>query len=221
MRKTNRAAPLLLVVDDEEDHCRAIKSYFSRRGFTGLAAASGEEALTTIKGCRPDLVLLDKKISGLMDGKGVLRALSQKGDTTKVIMITGYLVKPKEIREIKALGVAGFLTKPVDFEMLEQAVKRALGKRYPASLTPPPKQGSPDVWAQPDSFREIKHELANICGDINLKCELYLLDTEDGFYKDKTTEERLQAAIAVIKSVTNSAQRLKDLITRLSDLIKE
>ena len=211
--------PKLLVVDDEPEQCESIKSYFSRRNFLVLTAASGEEALALIKESKPDLVLLDMKLFGDMNGKDVLRLLREGDKDTKVVMITGDLLSERDIREITGLGIIDLLIKPVDFKTLQNVIKKALENKYPEAVRFEEVKPKHDLVET--SLRRLSHDLSNITSDIANKCELYILDTEEGVNKNKTEKERLDEAINIIKSVLKSADRLTDLVKKIASLAKK
>lgn len=211
--------PILIVVDDEQDQRDSIKNYFSKRNFLVWTAASGEEALALIKENKPDLVLLDMKLEGDMNGRDVLRILRQDDKDTKVALLTGDILSEQEIQEITDLGIVEFLSKPVDMQTLEGIIKKVLKESYPQAIrfeAVQPREESADA-----SLRRIAHDLSNITSDIANKCELYILDTEEGLNKDKTGKERLDEAIDILKSVLKSAERLTDLVKKLSLLAKK
>lgn len=209
--------PKLLAVDDEVDQCESIKSYFSRRNFLVFTASNGHDALSLIKENKPDLVMLDMKLSEDLTGKDLLKTLRQYDKDTKVVIITGDLLGEQEVKEISSFGIVDFLLKPVDVRTLEGVVKKVLQDNYPKSLRfeeiQPNKADSPEA-----SLRRIVHDLSNVANDITNKCELYILDTEEGLNKDKSEKERLNEAISVLKGVLKSAERLTDLIKKLSAL---
>jgi len=211
--------PILVVVDDEQDQCDSLKSYFSRRNFLVFTAATGEGALALIKENKPDLVLLDMKLEGNMDGKDVLRILRESDKETKVALVTGDVLSEHEIQEITDLSIVEFISKPVDMQTLEGIIKNVLKESYPKAIRfeeIKPKEESVEL-----SLRRISHDLSNITSDIANKCELYILDTEEGLNKDKSEKERLVEAIDILKSVLKSAERLTDLVKNISALAKK
>lgn len=211
--------PKLLVVDDEPEQCESIKSYFSRRNFFVLTAASGEEALALIKETKPDLVLLDMKLSTDMDGRDVLRVLRQSDKDTKVAIVTGDILTEDKIKDITDLGIVELASKPVDFQALEEIIKKVLKDNYPTAVHFEAIKAKEDSIEVP--LRGIAHDLSNITSDISNKCELYILDTEEGLNKDKSEKERLEEAINILKSVVKSSERLTDLVKKISSLAKK
>jgi len=159
------------------------------------------------------------KLEGSMDGKDVLRILRQSDKETKVALVTGDVLSENEIQEIADLGIVEFLTKPVDMQTLEGIIKKVLQESYPKTIrfeAIKPKEESVEV-----SLRRIAHDLSNITSDIANKCELYILDTEEGLNKDKSEKERLDEAINILKSVLKQTERLIDIVKKLSSLAKK
>ncbi|MDP2941051.1 MAG: response regulator [Candidatus Omnitrophota bacterium] len=219
LKNMQKEKPRLLVIDDEAEQCASLKNYFCRRNFQVFTTASGEEALTLIKDNRPDLVLLDMKLLGDMDGGDVLRELRRVDKNTQVAVITGDVLSEEKIREISALGIVDLVYKPVVFEVLEGIIRKALEKSYPQQVRFEQTEAKPE--AAELSFRRISHELANVTSDIATKCELYLLDTEEGLYKGKSEKERLDEAIKVIKAMSKLTERLTGLIKTIASLAKK
>ena len=78
----------ILVVDDDADVCQVMVKLLNRLGHEAACVSSGSEALNTIAGSRPDLVLLDVMMPE-MSGIEVLRTLrSKECDALPVIMFT-------------------------------------------------------------------------------------------------------------------------------------
>ena len=80
-------APLVLVVDDEENIRFLVESGLSLAGITTISAGDGRSALAAIAEHRPQLVVLDVMMPEL-DGFDVLRRLRESGDKTPVIFLT-------------------------------------------------------------------------------------------------------------------------------------
>lgn len=114
----------LLIVDDEEDIREFAKHFFQKRGIEVITASGGREALDLINLNRPDLVLLDVRM-GDMTGVDVLTRVRESGNKTKVIMVTG-VEDPVVIKQVEALGIAGYVHKPLALDELERVVLREL-----------------------------------------------------------------------------------------------
>ena len=116
----------LLIVDDESDIREFAKSFFKKRGIEVFTASGGVEALDIIAKQKPDLALFDVRMEE-MTGLEVLRKLREKGDKTKVIMVTG-VEDETVINETKELGALGYIHKPLILEELEKIVMGELKK---------------------------------------------------------------------------------------------
>jgi len=138
----------ILVVDDEPQIRRVMKSALTKQNYFVGDARSGEEALDRIRQDRYDLILLDRN----MPGMGGLAACHQIRSTSDVaiIMLT---VRKKEAEKIEALdaGADDYVTKPFSMPELLARIRANL-RRVPLS----PREG-PRVIA----FDEIEINLGS------------------------------------------------------------
>jgi CheY-like chemotaxis protein len=137
-------APLgrILVVDDEAPVREVLTEYFAGQGYTVEAAANGEEALASVRGRPPDLVLLDVRMQG-MDGIETLGRLRRLAPAVPVIMVTAN-EDAALARETLRMGAFDYVAKPFDFAYLERAVTAGLlhGGAEPAVTAP-----ADETWA--------------------------------------------------------------------------
>ena len=122
----------ILVVDDEPQIRRVMRSTLSSRGYVISEAKSGEEALESIRRQRPDLVLLDVNMAG-MGGIAACREMRVVCDAP-IIMLT---VRDAERDKVAALdaGADDYVVKPFGIEELLARIRAAL-RRYAAVETP-------------------------------------------------------------------------------------
>lgn len=113
----------ILLVDDEEGIRKVLGISLSDIGYQVVTAGTGEEALAIFKDCCPPIVMTDIKMPG-MDGIELLRKIKEESPDTEVIMITGHGDLDLAIRSLQ-FDAADFVTKPINDEALEIALKRA------------------------------------------------------------------------------------------------
>ncbi|MCK4852443.1 MAG: response regulator [Candidatus Omnitrophica bacterium] len=112
----------LMIIDEEVDICDFVKNFFKERNFEVFTAYSSEEALRIVDLQYPQIILLDAQMS-VMDGMRTLEELHRRDKKSKVIMITT-AEDPEKANEAKQRGAAGYITKPLSLELLEQSVLR-------------------------------------------------------------------------------------------------
>ena len=86
-------------------------------------ADEGVGALRKILELHPDVALLDVRMPGT-DGLGAVRALRDRGDLTPVVLLTTF-DDDAVLLEAVRIGVAGFLLKDVDIEVLASTLRAA------------------------------------------------------------------------------------------------
>jgi DNA-binding NtrC family response regulator len=118
----------VLVVDDEVDFLETIINRLQKRKLEATGVASGEEALEALKKELFDVVLLDIKMPGGMDGIEVLREVKKQQPLAEVILLTGHASVETSIEGMK-LGAFDYLLKPVKFEDLLEKMAEAFKKK--------------------------------------------------------------------------------------------
>ncbi|OGL46283.1 MAG: hypothetical protein A2161_14885 [Candidatus Schekmanbacteria bacterium RBG_13_48_7] len=118
----------ILAVDDEPNILRSVKYYLEKAGYIIQTAANGEEALTRIQECVPDLVICDISMPKL-DGMGFLKILKSKPDMSgiKVIFLTGKS-SDEDLQKGWSSGADYYITKPYSVQTLLKGVEFLLGK---------------------------------------------------------------------------------------------
>jgi len=123
-----------LVVDDEEWIRSYIQETLERSGHAVAVASSGEEAMELLRDTRFDLVFLDLKLGGRVDGHKVLEGVRWRWPGTAVVILTAHGTLESAITAIEQ-GVDGYLLKPVEPKEVRQAAEDALRRRR--ALAPP------------------------------------------------------------------------------------
>jgi two-component system KDP operon response regulator KdpE len=119
----------ILVVDDESQITRVLRTTLSSQGYDIRTANDGETALEIVKDWMPDMVVTDLAMPG-MDGLELCRRLRA---TTQIPIIV-LSVRGEERTKVKALdaGADDYVTKPFGMEELLARVRANL-RRAPAA----------------------------------------------------------------------------------------
>lgn len=114
----------ILVVDDEADHRELMGGILEEMGYTVTLAENGRVALDKLEEHLPALVLLDLRMP-VMSGWGVLEALKKmpRAKGIPVLVISGYGYE----WEAELIGAAGYISKPIDVDVLRRKVETLLG----------------------------------------------------------------------------------------------
>jgi len=92
----------------------ALSAYLRREGYDVIGfSATGEEALQRARDGHPDMVFMDIRLAGEMDGIETAEAISREGRVSFVFM-TGHSTLAA-VERVGAVAPAGYLTKPIDF----------------------------------------------------------------------------------------------------------
>ena len=128
--------PLIAVVDDEATVRVALQRLIRAAGLNVKTFTSGIEVLQFMQGQRPDCIVLDLHMPNV-NGFEVQRRMAQCGMHVPVIVITGHDTPESNARAL-AGGASAYLLKPVDDEMLLDAIAAAIEASPGNSRAPPP-----------------------------------------------------------------------------------
>ena len=108
----------VLIVEDDFMLCLINKKSIELIGHTVVAtAANGADAVEEAKKHKPDVVLMDLRLDGEMDGIDAMNEIA-KFSNVPVIYLTGNSDEINKKRAAKT-NVLGFCVKPVHFEELQ------------------------------------------------------------------------------------------------------
>ena len=124
-----RAAPHILIADDDPVIVRLLQVNFRLEGYEVETATHGEEAIQKAHDLQPELILLDVMMPGV-DGWEVCRRLMDDPATAGIpIVFLSARAQDEDRKRGLALGVAEYVTKPFDPGELVALVARLIGKR--------------------------------------------------------------------------------------------
>ncbi|MBI4756152.1 MAG: response regulator [Betaproteobacteria bacterium] len=140
----------VLVVDDGAENRELVTLVLEEAGVQVIGAENGKVALERVAAQPFDLILMDMQMP-VMDGYTATRRLRERGVEVPIVALTAHAMKGFE-DEIRAAGASGYLTKPIDIDLLLRTVAQFVGagRQVPARerATPTPTAvgaGSPAI----------------------------------------------------------------------------
>jgi len=125
---SNSAAKLLIAEDEDT------LSFFLRQSledatppFMVEVVDAGDKALKKILTDKFDLIIVDLRLPD-MDGLALIRAVRQFDPFMKVIVMTAY-GSPETEREVRRLGIHGYVTKPFVIEDMKRMISQIMGNK--------------------------------------------------------------------------------------------
>ena len=116
----------ILIVEDEEDAAELFSEMMRVSGFRVLKTSRSTLALPMMAAEKPDLILLDimmPEISGL----DILRQMRQDPALAGIpVIVISAKSMPTDIKNSMEAGASTYLTKPVGYLELKEAVERVL-----------------------------------------------------------------------------------------------
>ncbi|HPZ08203.1 MAG TPA: response regulator [Candidatus Eremiobacteraeota bacterium] len=121
---------LILVIDDDENVNRILKTALEGEGYDVMCALGVDEAIAYIEVRRPDLIICDIMMPE-KDGHDFLKELRGRPafSDIKVIMLTA-LSDFENIRKTVSAGVFDYLTKPIESSKLFGVIRNAFNEFY-------------------------------------------------------------------------------------------
>jgi two-component system KDP operon response regulator KdpE len=125
----------VLVVDDDPQILRALRTNLAAHGYRVVAAQNGNEALEAYRRQRPDLIVLDLGLPDV-DGLEVIRRVREH-DATPIVVLSARETERDKVAALD-LGADDYLTKPFGADELLARIRVALRHAaHPASGTAP------------------------------------------------------------------------------------
>jgi two-component system KDP operon response regulator KdpE len=181
--------PLILVVDDEPQILRALKTILGSSHFRVITAINGEDAIALAATQLPDVIILDLSLPD-MDGMRVLKQIRSFSDVPVIILT----VRGEETDKVRGLemGADDYIVKPFSHRELLARIKSVLQHRQKTSS---------DVIRQdydfrPDSIEVNKKPVVN---------RLVIDFTNEAVYKDGERVKLTSTELNLIKYLASVA----------------
>jgi len=116
----------VMIIEDEPDAAELFAEMMRVSGFQVLKSYASIPAMNMIAQEKPDVIILDIMMPDI-SGLDILRDMRGKADLAKIpVVLVSAKGTPSDVREGLNAGASIYLTKPVGFADLKNAVERAL-----------------------------------------------------------------------------------------------
>lgn len=123
------AQKTVVVVEDETDAAEMFAEMMRVSGFRVLKSYSSTPAINMITNEKPDIVILDVMMPDV-SGLEVLKYMQREPTLSKIpVVVVSAKSMPGDIKTGLEAGASVYLTKPVGFLDLKQAVEKALHRK--------------------------------------------------------------------------------------------
>ncbi len=116
----------VLVVEDEALVAMLLTKNLRAMGFDVCGTiASGEEAVQVARAKKPDIIIMDRRLAGKLDGLDASRQIRQFTQIP-IVFVTGYIDEKINL-EIDQIQPAMYLIKPVPINEIKSAIDEMIG----------------------------------------------------------------------------------------------
>jgi len=117
----------VLVIEDEPQIRRLLRTSLGANGFLVLEAPNGRDALGKVQSEKPELILLDLGLPD-MDGLAIIKTLRDDGNRTPIVVLSS---RGEETTKVEALnaGADDYVTKPFGMAELIARLRTSLRHR--------------------------------------------------------------------------------------------
>lgn len=114
----------MLVAEDHDDTRLMLKILLERKGYRVVEAGDGREAVEAARRERPDIVLMDVSLPSL-DGLSATRLMREWEalSAVPIVCVSGHAAERDQTKALAA-GCSAYLTKPIDFDRLDDLLRR-------------------------------------------------------------------------------------------------
>ena len=165
MKHTHAKVPIL-IVDDDPNHLKTLRTIITSWGYTVSSADDGAAAVDQVKERSFALILMDVRMTR-MSGIEALKLIKHYNPAIPVLIMTAYSSVDSAVEALKT-GAYDYLTKPLDFDVLKQTMAEALKHsglktgRDAASSKPGPAERFESIIGRSRPMRELFDLMAMI-----------------------------------------------------------
>ncbi len=116
----------IIIIEDEPDTVEMFAEMMRLSGYHVLKSYGGAPAISLIAEEKPDAVVLDMMMPGL-SGMDVLSQMRSNPELSHIpVIVVSAMSMPQDIQAGLDAGASAYLTKPVTFQQLNQAVQKTI-----------------------------------------------------------------------------------------------
>jgi two-component system cell cycle response regulator DivK len=124
--RSGKGRQTVMIVEDFEDNRFMMRRLLEMSGYEVLEAVNGEEAVQMAAIAHPSLILMDLSLP-LLDGLAATRRIRQYPDLRDVPIVAVSAHDTADFHaDALAAGCNDYVTKPIDFDQLEELLKKLL-----------------------------------------------------------------------------------------------
>ena len=119
-------AKKIMIIEDELDILLLYKDYLANKGYQVIGTSTtANEILKDYESSLPEIIMLDYKLPGKMNGLEAAKMLLQKNKDLSIILVTAFDEVKKEINKDPFLSSKkiSVLLKPVRLNLLEKHIR--------------------------------------------------------------------------------------------------
>ncbi len=119
----------ILVVDDKEESRVLVGKVLRLRGYEVIGVGTGEDAVNKAQTELPDLILMDIRLPGGIDGLEATRRIKAIPQLAHIpILAMTASVRPEDEQRALGEGCSGFIRKPIDIDELPKQVAKYIAR---------------------------------------------------------------------------------------------
>jgi len=113
----------ILVVDDKPEMILLVQKVLKHLGYEVIGAMTGEEAIGTAEIELPDVILMDVRLPGGIDGLEATRRIKAMPHLAHIpILAVTASIRPEDELQALDAGCSGFISKPIDINEFPEQV---------------------------------------------------------------------------------------------------
>lgn len=178
------AIPSILLVDDEESICSALRRTFKQNQFRVFEANSGEQALNTLKNHPIDIIVSDQRMPG-MTGTELLSIVKHQYPSTGRIILSGHSDINDLTDAINEANIHQFIAKPWNDQQLLGSVNR-IHSTPKASQNKNSQDRTPKKRLQPSKVASIEDAFSQKQIDLEVSIKADTLELQQNYYHSET-----------------------------------